>query len=118
VLGAEHQIDGVDVLLAGGADHAHRDLLGPRALLGSVSAPALAVDDRGAQRLLSSPVCRLHAWIGEECEHVRALGSQMVKQSAVRLVRGAHLKQLVGPLVDLGDAQPELIGVDHLALRT
>jgi hypothetical protein len=31
-------------------------------------------------------------------------------------VRRTHLKQLVGPLVQIGDARPELLSVDHILL--
>ena len=39
---------------------------------------------------------------------------EMLDQPAFRLVRRAHRQQLVGPLVDLGDLQAELVGVDHI----
>ena len=45
-----------------------------------------------------------------------ALVGEVPKQPAVRLVGWAHLKQPVGPLAKLGDAQAELLGVDDIAL--
>jgi hypothetical protein len=45
---------------------------------------------------------------------VLALGRQVLKQTAVRLVRRAYLEQLVGPLVEVCDHRTELVGVDHI----
>jgi hypothetical protein len=56
----------------------------------------------------------LHVGLGEEREQVLALVGEVPKQPAVRRVRWAHRKQLVGPLAKLGDAHAELLGVEDI----
>ena len=45
-----------------------------------------------------------------------ALGLKVREQPPVRLVRGADLQQLVGPLVQVDDPQAELLGVDYVLI--
>src|ERR1700756_3627592 len=40
----------------------------------------------------------------------------MAPQPPVRLVRRSHRQQLVGPVVQVSDPKPELLGVDHVLI--
>ena len=52
-------LDGIEATLGCGAQDGHDPALGLRPPPGPAAAPDLAVDDRGADRLLTSPVRRL-----------------------------------------------------------
>lgn len=50
------EVDGVDAVLAGGAEDAHHDRRGPPAPIGAVAAPYLSVHHHRADALFCPPV--------------------------------------------------------------
>jgi hypothetical protein len=111
-LGAGHQLDRVDALLAGCAVHGHRDLLGPRAAPPAVPTQLLRFTITGR----SACSARQFAGLGEEREQMLALVGEVPEQPTVRVMRRARRKQPVGALAKLGDVQAEFLGVDDIAL--